>query len=128
MANEISLSVNFAAVNATSGAAVSCTTVASVTMVGVEMNNETLLVGTSQLAMPVGSVAVAGLTVIKNLTPITTATTLYVGATGVSAANAYFQIGSGEAAVFRRGPNALFLLSTVALPTGILVQVTTVSN
>lgn len=119
----IALTTSFTA--SKDGAYVTSTNAAAPTMAGVNMSDSTVTVGTSRVALPVGSVtANGGLCMIRNLS---STATVFVGLTDTvtGASNAYFIVGKSEAAVFRRSDISLSLIATAA---STRVQVTTVND
>lgn len=115
--SEISLNVSFTV--AKDGAFVTSARNASIVMNGTDVLSQTFAVATSAVTLPMGAVAIGGLIVIKNLG----ATSVYIGAATVTAANAVVKINPNEMAVFRRNV-ALQCIGTAAG----FIQYTTVED
>lgn len=123
MANEITLSVSFSAVKSLGvlGSAVASSLTASVTMTGSHMSSQTVkALLSNEVAVPVGSVPVGGLVILKNIG----ANIVYVGAAGLTSGTAFLIIGAGEVAIFRRSAVPLFMVTGA----NTLLQVTTVED
>lgn len=98
MAEEISLSVSFLASKGSASA--SCVQSVSLDMsaLGNDMSTQTVTVGTSEIAVPVGNVDEGGLMAIKNLS--STATVKF-GLSGTAYASMLLGVGPNETIVFR---------------------------